>query len=227
MLGNNPTPKTDQEFFQLRKEGKIYISKAFKLSESSTESRNVKIVFEDSSIVIAGEIDGVLTLRQSPKQKQQVAVLISQDDKQIKRLTLQRFNERKSGEYKTTEEHSFTFRGEEFHKLLSFLKSIQFIDFSNKSNFQIEDLSTNTGNKAFINSSEKEIIRVLKISDGEERINLLHQIKNNLTKKDIDILLGRKEALFDNQVRNQKSIFVLQRTFANLVRPNPYCLYDF
>lgn len=200
MAANNP--HTDFDFYQIRKEGKIYISKAFKLSQNSTETRNVKIVFEDSNIVIAGEVNGVLTLRQSPKKKQQVSVFVSQDDKQIKRLTLQRFDENKSGDYKTTDEHTFTFRGDEFQKLLSFLKSIEFIDFSNKDNFQIEDLSTNSGNKALIDSSEKDIIRILKTTDGKERIELLNQIRNNLTKKDIDILLGRKEALevFKNQL---------------------------
>jgi hypothetical protein len=200
MAANNP--QTDIDFYQIRKEGKIYISKAFKLSQNSTETRNVKIVFEDSNIVIAGEVNGMLTLRQSPKKKQQVSVFVSQDDKQIKRLTLQRFDENKSGDYKTTDEHTFTFRGDEFQKLLSFLKSIEFIDFSNKDNFQIEDLSTNSGNKALIDSSEKDIIRILKTTDEKKRIELLNQIRNNLTKKDIDILLGRKEALevFKNQL---------------------------
>ncbi len=195
-------PQSDFDFYQIRKEGKIYISKAFKLSPKSTETRNVKIVFDDSNIVIAGEINGMLTLRQSPKKKQQVSVLVSQDDKKIKRLTLQRFDENKSGDYKTSVEHTFTFRGDEFQKLLSFLKSIEFIDFTNKDNFQIEDLSTNSGNKALIDSCEKDIIRILKTTDGIQRVDLLNQIKNNLTKKDINILLGRKEALevFKNQL---------------------------
>lgn len=194
MLSNN-TPKSDFDFYNIRKEGKIYISKAFKLSHSSPESRNVKIVMEDSNVVILGEINGLLTLRQSAKKKQQVCVMISQDDKQIKRLTLQRFDERKSGDYTTTTEHTFSFRGDEFKKLLSFLESIEFIDFSNKDNFQIEDISTNSGNKTIIDSSEKEIIKALKNYTGADRTELLYQIRNNLTQNDINILLGRKEAL--------------------------------
>ena len=71
MLIRNPTPKTNADFFNLRKEGKIYISKVFKLSEGATETRNVQIVFENSEIVIAGEINGILSLRQSEKKKQQ------------------------------------------------------------------------------------------------------------------------------------------------------------
>jgi len=136
-----------------------------------------------------------LTLRQSPKKKQQVTVIISQDDKKIKKLTLQRFDELKSGDYTTTDEHTFTFRGDEFQKLLSFLKSIQFIDFSNQENFQIEDLSTNTGRKTLIDSSESEFIQFINQTQGNDRIEFFKKIKSNLSKKDIDILLGRKEAL--------------------------------
>jgi hypothetical protein len=189
-------PSTDADFFKLRKEGKIYISKAFKLSPNALEeTRNVKIVFENSEIVIAGEINGVLTLRQSAKRKQQVAVLISQNDKKIRKLTFQRFDEKQSGDITSRSEHTFSFRDDEFGKLLSFLKSIHFLDFANRENFQIEDLSSSTGNKALIDSSEKDIIKILKSVNGEERTNLLQKIKNDLTKKDIDILLGRKDAL--------------------------------
>lgn len=81
---NRPTPKTEADFFELRKEGKLFVSRVFKVSESSTETRFVKIVFENSSIVIAGEINGILTLRQSEKKKQQVAIIVTQDDKNIR-----------------------------------------------------------------------------------------------------------------------------------------------
>lgn len=204
MLINSPNPKTEADFFKLRKEGKIYFSKAFKLSENAGVSRNVKIVFENSDIVLAGEINGALTLRQSPKKKQQVAILVSQDDKQVKRLTLQRFDERKSGDYVSSEAHTFTFRGDELIRLLSFLKSIKFIDFSNQENFQIEDLSSSSGNKALIDSDERDFLKILKNIGGDERIDLLQKVKDNLSKKDIDIILGRKEALevFNYHMKN-------------------------
>lgn len=56
-------------------------------------------------------------------------------------------------------------------------------------------MSTNTGNKAIIDSNDKDIIKIIKNITGEERISLLNQIRHDLTKSDIDILLGRKEAL--------------------------------
>jgi Domain of unknown function (DUF4263) len=192
---DKPIPKTDFDFYKIRKEGKIFISKVFKFPNSQEEIRNVHIVFENSNIVLTGEIDGHLALRQSPKKKQQVTVIISQDDKKIKKLTLQRFDELKSGDYTTSDEHTFTFRGDEFQKLLSFLKSIEFIDFSNQENFQIEDLSTNTGKKTLIDSSERDFIQYLNLTKGDERTEFFKKIKDNISKKDIDILLGRKEAL--------------------------------
>ncbi len=87
-------------------------------------------------------------------------------------------------------------RGDEFQRLLSFLQSLKFIDFSNRENHQIEDLSTNTGNKTIIDSSEKALLRVLESVSGQERTDLLNRLKDNLTSADLQILLGRKEALF-------------------------------
>lgn len=187
-------PRTEKDFFDLRREGKIYISKVFK-TFNSTEIRKVKIVFEGSEQILTGEINGALSLRQSPKSKQQVVVVISQTDKQIRSLTLQRFDETRSGNIKAAKEHVFSFRGDEFLRLITFLKSIQFIDFSNYDNFQIEDLSSKIGNKALIDISEKNLLNALKSLSGEDRSELLRQIRGNLSKKDIDILLGRKEAL--------------------------------
>lgn len=191
MLGSND----DAFYFNLRKEGKIYVSEVFSFPNQVNEIRNVKIVFENSTIVIAGEVNGLLALRQSQQKKQQIIALISQDDKQVKRLTFQRFDVRKSGDIATTEENSFTFRADEFNKLISFLKSLEFIDFSNRANFQIEDLSSNTGNKAIVDSIEKNFLSILRNVKGEQRTELLNQIKDNLSKEDIQLLLGRKEAL--------------------------------
>jgi hypothetical protein len=185
----------DKHFFELRKEGKTYISKAFSFPGRTDEIRNVYIAFENSNLILTGEVDGALSLRQSPSGKQQVLALVSQDDKSIKSLTFQKFNERKSGDYIGIEKDSFTFRSDEFQRLLAFLKSLQFIDFSNKENHQIEDLSSNTGNKTIIDSSEKALVKILDSVHGEERTRILTNIKDTLTKEDFEILMGRKEAL--------------------------------
>jgi hypothetical protein len=66
---------------------------------------------------------------------------------------------------------------------------------SNKENFQIEDLSTNNGNKTLVDGNAKDVIRLLSNINGSERTSLLQQIGDSLTKKDVDILLGRKDSL--------------------------------
>lgn len=81
----------DHKYFELRKEGKTYISKLFKWNASDEEGkRNVTIVFEGSDEQKLGEICGSLCLRINGKQrKTQVTALVAQDNHGIKRLTLQ------------------------------------------------------------------------------------------------------------------------------------------
>jgi len=192
-------------YFDLRKEGKVYVSKAFTFPFKNEEVRNLHIVFEHSDLVVAGEINGALSLRQTHNEKQQVLVLLTQDDKKIKRITLQKFKERKSGDYSADASDSFSFRGDELKRLVRFLESTQFIDLINKDRFQIEDLSSGIGNRTIIDSAEKEILAILGTSVGVERIDLLKRIRGNLSNEDIKILLRRKEALdvFENHLVNK------------------------
>jgi hypothetical protein len=185
----------DLDFFNLRKEGKLFISKVFNFPTNPEKVRNVNVVFENSDDLLFGELENGMAIRVSNKGKKQVVVLVSQDNHKIKRFTLQRFDERKNGEIVTSEEHSFTFRGDEFEKLLMFLKSIDFIDFSNYENFQIEDLSTSKGNKVIFDIQDKDVINYFNKSEGIQREKLLEDFKENLTVKDINILLGRRQGL--------------------------------
>lgn len=171
----------------------MYISKVFKFASYSEKIRNVNFFFENSENSILGEIDGALALRISQRGKQQVLVVVSQDNKQIKQITLQKFKQLKSGNIETTEEHSFSFFGDEFEKLIQYLKAINFIDFSNFENFQIEDLSTSNGNKVIYDIRDRDVIEYIKGKKGIEREELLEKINLDLNEKDINILLGRKK----------------------------------
>jgi hypothetical protein len=185
----------DFDFFNLRKEGKLFISKVFNFPTNPEKVRNVNVVFENSDDLLFGELENGMAIRVSNNGKKQVVVLVSQDNHKIKRFTLQRFDERKNGEIVTSEEHSFTFRGDEFEKLLMFLKSIDFIDFSNYENFQIEDLSKSNGNKVIFDIQDKDVVNYFNKSEGIQREKLLEDFKENLTVKDINILLGRRQGL--------------------------------
>ncbi|WP_126975819.1 Shedu immune nuclease family protein [Frigidibacter oleivorans] len=198
---------TDDEakFFQLRKSGKTFISKVFSWKENSEERlRHVRIVMDGSDIIHLGEIEGAVCLRLSgEKRKTQVAAVVSQDDKAIRRLTLQTFQSRQQGDwYQGYEEHAFTFRRDEFERLLAFLERIKFVDLSNQERFEIEDISTGTGRKAIIDAADGDIVKRFLSMGAQDREAALRALGNSLSPRDIDILLGRQAALkvFEQQL---------------------------
>lgn len=195
----------EAHFFQLRKAAKTYISKVFKWDHSSDERlRNVRMVMEGSDILQLGEVEGALCLRLTgEKRKTQVTAVVTQDEKAIRRLTLQSFQSRKGGEwYQGYEEHAFTFRGDEFKRLLTFLDRLAFIDLSNEDRFDIEDISTGTGRKAIIDAADRDIVERFRSMAAQDREAVLRTLGGSLSSAEIDILLGRRAALetFEQQL---------------------------
>jgi hypothetical protein len=184
-------------FFKLRKAAKTYISKVFTFNKLNPERvRQVRMVIEGNDRVQLGEIDGAMCLRLTGNsRKTQVSALITQDDKQVKRLTLQTFKTRAGDWIETFEKDEFTFRGDEFERLLAFLSQIEFIDLSNEQNFQIEDISTKAGPKAIIDASDRAIVDRIKGMGDAQRRAVLEAFQGSLTADEINILLGRKEGL--------------------------------
>jgi hypothetical protein len=187
----------DYEFFKLRKAAKTYISRVFKFNASSTERlRRVNMVVEGSDSVRLGEIEGVMCLRLTGNiRKTQVSALVTQDDKGIKRITLQTFKEVGGDWIKAIDKEEFTFRGDEFERLLSFLSQIKFVDLSNEEKFQIEDISTKAGPKAIIDASDRGIVNRIRDMTEEQRSGVLRVLQQSLTPEEINILLGRKQGL--------------------------------
>jgi hypothetical protein len=189
--------ESEYDFFKLRKQGKTYISKVFHFNAQNPERiRNVRMVCEGSDQVYLGEIEGAMCLRLTGDvRKTQVTALVTQDDKKIKRLTLQTFKNRAGGWYEGLEKDEFTFRADEFTRLLNFLSQIDFIDLSNEETFHVEDISTKAGPKAIIDASDREIIaRIKKMSEGQ-RDGLLRSLQASLSTEEINILLGRRQGL--------------------------------
>ncbi len=132
------------------------------------------------------------------RSKTQVTALVSQDDKRIKRLSFQRFQNRtsKSVEWiSTTAKDEFTFRGDEFVRLLRFLERIKFIDLSNENNFHIEDISLGTGPKVIVDASDRGLVSQVQKLDSQQRRHLLKAMSKGLTGEDINLLLGRRTGL--------------------------------
>ncbi|WP_353641960.1 Shedu immune nuclease family protein [Mesorhizobium sp. WSM2239] len=196
--------ENDAEYFKLRKEGKIYLSKVFTHGAVNEQRRRfAHAVFEGTERAVLGEVEGALCLRLTGDQrKTQVTALISQDDAAIRRITLQTFKSRAGGWYEGYEKEAFTFRADEFERLLEFLRRLKFIDLSNEERFQIEDLSEAAGPKIITDATDRALIGKIKKLDANERERLFRSLHDNLTQEEINLLLGRRQALeqFDAQL---------------------------
>jgi hypothetical protein len=187
----------DAKFFELRKEGKTYLSKVFTRGAFNPERRRfAHAVFEGTERAVLGEVEGALCLRLTGNQrKTQVTALISQDDAAIKRVTLQTFKSRAGDWYQGYEKDAFTFRSDEFEKLLEFLNRTKFIDLSNEDRFQVEDISDAAGPKIIIDAADRALINRIKQLGGTEREHLFRSLHADLTPEEINLLLGRRQAL--------------------------------
>ncbi|WFT84351.1 Shedu immune nuclease family protein [Rhizobium leguminosarum] len=194
----------DVKFFELRKEGRAYLTSVFTHGSINPERRrNIRWVLEGTGQVLLGEIEGALCLRLTgEKRKTQVTALVSQDDGGIRRVTLQTFQSRTGDWYRGYEEHSFTFRSGEFAKLVSFLESIRFIDRSNEGRFDIRDISVGHGSKIITDASDEALLARIKDLDHKQRERLLRGIQADLSQTEINLLLGRRQGLeeFERQL---------------------------
>ena len=135
--------------------------------------------------------------------KTQVTALVTQDDKQVKRLSLQTFTQYRDGDVNPIHKHDFTFRSGEFERLVAFLDQIKFVDLSNLSRFQIEDISTQAGPKLIVDAMDKTFVSQLRSMNPEQRNKLFSAMQKNLSEEEINILLGRKQGLqeFEQQLQ--------------------------
>ena len=129
------------------------------------------------------------------KRKTQVTALVSQDDGGVRRVTLETFQSRAGDWYQGYEKDSFTFRSDEFEKLLAFLDSIQFIDRSNEERFDVRDISVGNGPKIITDASDQAILSRIRKLDQKERERLFRGFHADLSQSEINLILGRRQAL--------------------------------
>ena len=196
--------ESEYRFFKLRKAAMTYISKVFSFNARNLEPvRHVRMVLEGSDRLHLGEIEGAMCLRLTGSvRKTQVTALVSQDEKQVKRLTFQTFKSRSGDWIESIEKDEFTFRHDEFYRLLAFLDQIKFVDLSNDQKFRIEDISSQAGPKAIIDASDRDLVERVKNLAGSQRDAMLRALQQTLTEDDVNTLLGRKQGLevFENQI---------------------------
>ena len=194
----------DHSYFRLRKQGKTYISKVFSFqAQNPEELRNVRMVLEGSDSVLLGEIQGTLCLRLTGNtRKTQVTALVTQDDQRVKRLSFQTFRSRSGEWYEGYAKDEFTFRADEFDRLLAFLSQIEFIDLSNRDRFEVQDISTPAGPKTIIDASDRDIVERVRGMTEAKRRDLLRALQATLTADEVNLVLGRKQGLeaFERQM---------------------------
>lgn len=185
-------------YYKLREKGgpdTIYVSKLVEFENSVTgekkSRREIRKVFgelESSEIV---RVNGEFILRSSPTGRDQIKVIVHENDNNRIGFVLQKFRGDTGNPMKET---NFSFYDNEFHELLEFLNLVRFIDLSDTNNFKLSLSSLR--DKVLVNKEDKELLDSFNHLDGEHRVNFLEKMReSSLTKQDLDILTGRKDGL--------------------------------
>ncbi len=188
----------EYHYFKLReKKGPdvLFVSKETKFTNSITgqvtSKRYIRKVIDKEQAGEIVNVKGELALRCSPGGREQIKVVVHDNDNGKMHFVIQKFRGDTGNPFKSTD---FYFSQSEFQERAEFLTLVRFIDLSNTGNFQvrISDLRS----KVLVDRSERELLQALQETHGEDRVRLLEMIKKeNLSKEDIDILSGRKEGL--------------------------------
>lgn len=173
----------------------IYVSKLTEFTNSTTgektSKRDIRKVFGEQESCEIVRVKGEFILRCSPAGRDQVKIIVHENDNNKLGFVLQKFRGDTGNPIK---ESSFGFYDNEFHELLEFLNLVRFIDLSDTSNFKLS--LSNLREKVLVDRSDKELIDSLSSLQGNDRVDFLEKIReSSLTRQDLDILSGRKDGL--------------------------------
>ncbi|RMZ59967.1 DUF4263 domain-containing protein [Chryseobacterium nematophagum] len=182
--------KTEIEYFNDRDSKYYYISKTFKHSADSPSKRFIYKVFNHSEETkIEMQAFGEYVLRSSESNRDQVRILVFQDDKNVQEVILQKFINNKP------QPLSFSFRGNELNNFFDFIRKIKTLDLSNEERHRLDESSIDS-KSVIISKEEYSFLEAFRLIKGEDRIGLLEKLSDEeLTKEDLDILSGRKKGL--------------------------------
>jgi hypothetical protein len=137
------TPSTQPDDFDYhlnKRSDKIYISRGFReeIFDELIEPRKLRIlskVFDSEGNYEYAKVKKELVLRTTSKKRQEVKVVFYEDNRNIKSITIQRF-ETKSG---NPHKYGFSFSGEEIHKLYNLLRFIKYLPLHKEEKLHMDD----------------------------------------------------------------------------------------
>lgn len=173
----------------------IFVSKLSEFENSVTKEKTSKqyirkVYGEEESCEIV-RVKGEFILRCSRTGRDQIKVIVHENDNKKIGFVIQKFRGDTGNPYKET---NFSFYADELSELLEFLTLVRFIDLSNLNRFKLS--LSDLKQKVLVDRDEQALIQSFKKLHGKDRIRLLEQIRDErLTKQDLDILSGRKEGI--------------------------------
>ncbi len=203
---------SDYDYFKLRKLDKIYVGKVFPYKTFGgsipKKQRYIRKVFEKSEDNEYVKVKGEIVLRCSQSGRDQVNVIVvSDEEEKSMSFTLQKFRDNPKSGFKPIIETNFTFYRGEFIALLKFLSDLKFINLDDDTRFTVDDkenldkkislwLPSSENEGVLVSRNDGQLISAISRFKGDARETLLKSLRNQvLTKKDLDILSGRKEGL--------------------------------
>ena len=173
----------------------IYVSKLTEYENSLTgdkkSKRFIRKVFGEAESCEIVKVKGEYMLRCSPKGRDQIKVIVHDNDTGKVGVVIQKFRGDTGNPIEKTDFH---FYADEFSELLEFLSLVRFINLSDLNNFKLS--FTDLKQQVLVSRDEQQLLQAFKLLEGVDRLRLLEQIRDEkLTKQDLDILSGRKDGL--------------------------------
>ncbi len=168
------------EYFEGKKEGRIYISKRITGKSSDGSVYNVRYV---SKVIDSEEkweevkLKNQIVLRTTPKERQEILAKVFEKNNGIHVLTIQRYTKKTGAPHQI----SFSFVGDEIRQLKEFIDSIVLLSFEDDGKSRVE---------------ESDLAKFKEIFAKNPDIQLIEEVlKTQITDKDVVALGYRKHQL--------------------------------
>lgn len=179
----------DFDYFSNKRTDRTYISRAFQPYDlfEPREQRQIRIasrVLDMDERPQFDKIKGELVLRVTPSGRQEVKVVFYQDNRDVKNITIQRFEVKSGNPHRV----AFTLYGDEIRKLYNMLDLVRYMDLEGSEKIRLDD--------AVVDGwllSEREKRRYL-VEDIDPEV-LEEIIRNRVTKTDVVALAFRRQQL--------------------------------